>query len=258
MRATGDARPARRRLRRHERRAHRPAADGRHGVREPRRRTARSRRRRFAREFARRVGHRSASSARCRSTSRRAWRDSSARKGRPAPCRRRARRRRRRSAKRCARSAAARIDVALAGGAECIVSPIEMQLFSLLGVMSKQNEAPESASRPFDARRDGFVMGEGAGFLVLEEREHALARGARIVAELAGYGTACDAYRITDEAPDGRGAVRAMRAAIADAGPRRDRRRLRQRARHVDADERPRRERGHQGRVRRARARGCS
>jgi 3-oxoacyl-[acyl-carrier-protein] synthase II len=110
------------------------------------------------------------------------------------------------------------IDVALAGGAECIVSPIEMQLFSLLGVMSKQNEAAESASRPFDARRDGFVMGEGAGFLVLEEREHAVARGARIVAELAGYGTACDAYRITDEAPDGRGAIRAMRAAIADAG----------------------------------------
>ena len=110
------------------------------------------------------------------------------------------------------------LDVALAGGAECIVSPVEVQLFCLLGVMSKQNEAPETASRPFDARRDGFVMGEGAGFLVLEEREHARARGARIIAELAGYGTACDAYRITDEAPDGRGAVRAMRAAIADAG----------------------------------------
>jgi 3-oxoacyl-[acyl-carrier-protein] synthase II len=110
------------------------------------------------------------------------------------------------------------LDVALAGGAECIVSPIEVQLFCLLGVMSKQNDTPEAASRPFDARRDGFVMGEGAGFLMLEEREHALARGARIIAELAGYGTACDAYRITDEAPDGRGAVRAMRAAIADAG----------------------------------------
>jgi 3-oxoacyl-[acyl-carrier-protein] synthase II len=110
------------------------------------------------------------------------------------------------------------IDVALAGGAECIVSPIEMQLFCLLGVMSRQNDAPESASRPFDARRDGFVMGEGAGFLVLEAREHALARGAPIIAELAGYGTACDAYRITDEAPDGRGAIRAMRAAIVDAG----------------------------------------
>jgi 3-oxoacyl-(acyl-carrier-protein) synthase len=110
------------------------------------------------------------------------------------------------------------LDIAVAGGAECIVSPIEMQLFCLLGVMSKHNEAPESASRPFDARRDGFVMGEGAGFLVLETWEHAQARGARIIAELAGYGTACDAYRITDEAPDGRGAIRAMRAAIADAG----------------------------------------
>jgi 3-oxoacyl-[acyl-carrier-protein] synthase II len=110
------------------------------------------------------------------------------------------------------------VDVALAGGAECIVSPIEIQLFCLLGVMSRRNDAPAAASRPFDARRDGFVMGEGAGFLVLESAEHAAARGAEPVAELGGYGTACDAYRITDEAPDGRGAVRAMRAAIADAG----------------------------------------
>jgi 3-oxoacyl-[acyl-carrier-protein] synthase II len=110
------------------------------------------------------------------------------------------------------------IDLALAGGAECIVSPIEVQLFCLLGVMSRQNGSPETASRPFDARRDGFVMGEGAGFLVLEEAGHARARGARILAEVAGYGTTCDAYRITDEAPDGRGAMRAMRAALADAG----------------------------------------
>jgi 3-oxoacyl-[acyl-carrier-protein] synthase II len=110
------------------------------------------------------------------------------------------------------------VDVALAGGAECIVSPIEVQLFCLLGVMSRLNETPEAASRPFDARRDGFVMGEGAAFLVLEDLEHARARGAPILAELAGYGTACDAYRITDVAPDGRGAVTAMRAAIADAG----------------------------------------
>jgi 3-oxoacyl-[acyl-carrier-protein] synthase II len=110
------------------------------------------------------------------------------------------------------------IDVALAGGAECIVSPIEVQIFCLLGVMSRRNEAPETASRPFDARRDGFVMGEGAGFLVLEEAEHARGRGAQPLAELAGYGSTCDAYRITDEAPDGQGAVRAMRAAIADAG----------------------------------------
>src|SRR5256885_1506412 len=110
------------------------------------------------------------------------------------------------------------IDVALAGGAECIVSPIEIQLFCLLGVMSRQNAAPETASRPFDAWRDGFVMGEGAGFLVLEEASHARARGAEVLAEIAGYGTACDAYRITDEAPDGRGAIGAMRRALADAG----------------------------------------
>ncbi len=110
------------------------------------------------------------------------------------------------------------IDIALAGGAECIVSPIEIQLFCLLGVMSRQNASPETASRPFDARRDGFVMGEGAGFLVLEEAEHARARGAETLAEVAGYGTACDAYRITDEAPDGRGAIRAMQHALADAG----------------------------------------
>ncbi len=110
------------------------------------------------------------------------------------------------------------IDLALAGGAECIVSPIEIQLFCLLGVMSRQNASPETASRPFDAQRDGFVMGEGAGFLVLEEAGHARARGAEALAEVAGYGTACDAYRITDEAPDGRGAIRAMQGALADAG----------------------------------------
>ena len=109
------------------------------------------------------------------------------------------------------------IDVALAGGAECIVSPIEVQLFCLLGVMSRQNATPALASRPFDARRDGFVIGEGAGFVILEEAEHAERRGAAAIAELAGYGTTCDAYRVTDEAPDGRGAIGAMRRALADA-----------------------------------------
>ena len=108
------------------------------------------------------------------------------------------------------------IDVALAGGAECIVAPIEVQLFCLLGVMSRQNATPETASRPFDARRDGFVIGEGAGFLVLEAADHARRRGAPALAELAGYGTSCDAYRVTDEAPDGRGAIGAMRRALAD------------------------------------------
>src|SRR4029453_974630 len=108
------------------------------------------------------------------------------------------------------------IDVALAGGAECVVSRIEVQLFCLLGVMSRQNTAPATASRPFDARRDGFVIGEGAGFLVLEEAGHARRRGVPALAEIAGYGTTCDAYRVTDEAPDGRGAIGAMRLARAD------------------------------------------
>jgi 3-oxoacyl-[acyl-carrier-protein] synthase II len=114
------------------------------------------------------------------------------------------------------------VDVALAGGAECIVAPIEVQLFCLLGVMSRQNATPETASRPFDARRDGFVIGEGAGFLVLEAADHARRRGVPAIGEVAGYGTSCDAYRVTDEAPDGRGAIGAMRRALADAelGPR--------------------------------------
>lgn len=110
------------------------------------------------------------------------------------------------------------IEAALAAGVECIVAPIEMQLFCLLGVLSRQNDAPERASRPFDALRNGFVLGEGAGALVLEELERARRRHAPILAELAGYGTSCDAYRITDEAPDGRGAILAMRRALADAG----------------------------------------
>jgi 3-oxoacyl-[acyl-carrier-protein] synthase II len=109
------------------------------------------------------------------------------------------------------------VDAALSGGSECIVSPIEMQLFCLLGALSRRNDRPERASRPFDAERDGFVLGEGAGFLVLERLDRALARGAPILAELAGYGTSCDAYRVTDEAPDGRGAILAMNRALEDA-----------------------------------------
>ena len=109
------------------------------------------------------------------------------------------------------------VDLAIAGGSECIVSQIGFQIFSPLGVLSQRNEAPEKASRPFDADRDGFVLGEGAGILVLEEMGSAVQRGAPILAELVGYGTSCDAYRITDEAPDGRGAVLAMRRALEDA-----------------------------------------
>ena len=109
------------------------------------------------------------------------------------------------------------VDAALSGVSECIVSPIELQLFCLLGALSRRNGEPERASRPFDAERDGFVLGEGAGVLVLERLDHALERKAPILAELAGYGTSCDAYRVTDEAPDGRGAILAMRRALEDA-----------------------------------------
>jgi 3-oxoacyl-[acyl-carrier-protein] synthase II len=110
------------------------------------------------------------------------------------------------------------VDAAIAGGSEFIVSPIEVQIFCLLGALSRRNNDPERASRPFDAQRDGFVLGEGAGVMVLERLDKALERGAPLLAELAGYGTSCDAYRLTDEPPDGRGAVLAMRRALEDAG----------------------------------------
>jgi 3-oxoacyl-[acyl-carrier-protein] synthase II len=90
--------------------------------------------------------------------------------------------------------------------------------FAKLGALSERNDDPTAASRPFDADRDGFVLGEGAGVLILEERENAIARGATILAELSGYGCSCNAYRITDSPPDGRGAYQAMEAALADAG----------------------------------------
>ncbi len=109
------------------------------------------------------------------------------------------------------------VDLAIAGGTECIVSQIGLHIFCPLGVLSKRNDAPERASRPFDLERDGFVLGEGAGMVILEDCESAAKRRAPILAELAGYGTSCDAYRITDEAPDGRGAILAMRRAIEDA-----------------------------------------
>jgi 3-oxoacyl-[acyl-carrier-protein] synthase II len=110
-----------------------------------------------------------------------------------------------------------RADVAIAGAADSELYPMGLASFCLLGALSTRNDRPDAASRPFDAGRDGFVMGEGAGMLVLEEREHALARGARIYAEAAGFGSACDAYRATDPHPEGAGAVLAMRRALADA-----------------------------------------
>jgi 3-oxoacyl-[acyl-carrier-protein] synthase II len=109
-------------------------------------------------------------------------------------------------------------DLMLAGGTEATVSPQTVAGFAAMTALSERNDSPETASRPFDATRDGFVLGEGAGVMVLEELEHARARGASIVAEVVGYGQTADAYHITAPAEGGEGAVRAMQAALREAG----------------------------------------
>jgi 3-oxoacyl-[acyl-carrier-protein] synthase II len=109
-------------------------------------------------------------------------------------------------------------DVMITGGAEATVTPMAIGGFANMRALSERNDEMESASRPFDATRDGFVMGEGSAVIILEELQHALARGARIYAEVAGYGATGDAYHLTAPAPDGEGAQRAMKRAMADAG----------------------------------------
>ena len=106
----------------------------------------------------------------------------------------------------------------LAGGYDSMLNPIGIGAFCLLGALSTDNDAPERASRPFDATRNGFVLGEGAGFLVLENWDAARRRGAHIYAELAGDGNSLSSYRITDSHPSGDGPIQAMQQAIADAG----------------------------------------
>ncbi len=114
--------------------------------------------------------------------------------------------------------AAGEVDVAIAGGAEAPIAPFWVDGFARLGAMSTRNDDPASASRPFDRDRDGFVIGEGAAFCVLERLSDALARGARPLALITGYGRSADAYHIVAPPPDGAGAVASMRRALASAG----------------------------------------
>jgi 3-oxoacyl-[acyl-carrier-protein] synthase II len=109
-------------------------------------------------------------------------------------------------------------DVMIAGGTEASVTPLAVGGFAAMRALSTRNDEPARASRPFDKDRDGFVIGEGAGIVILEELEFAKARGAKILAEVIGYGMSADAYHMTGIAPDGAGAQRSMRAALKDAG----------------------------------------
>jgi 3-oxoacyl-[acyl-carrier-protein] synthase II len=109
-------------------------------------------------------------------------------------------------------------DVMLSGGAHSMIHPFGVTGFNLLTALSENNDNPQKASRPFDLNRDGFILGEGAAMVVLEDYEHAKKRGAPIYGEILGYGTTADAFRITDTHPEGRGAITCMKMALRDAG----------------------------------------
>jgi len=109
-------------------------------------------------------------------------------------------------------------DVMIAGGTESVITPMGIGGFNAMKALSTRNDEPEKASRPFDVDRDGFVMGEGAGIMILESLEHASSRGANILAEVAGYGMTADAYHMTSPAPEGEGAARCMTLALKDGG----------------------------------------
>ena len=127
-------------------------------------------------------------------------------------------------------------DVILAGGSEAACVPLGMSGFAAMRALSTRNDEPERASRPFDKDRDGFVLGEGAGVVIVEELEHAKKRGATILAELTGYGLTCDAYHMTS--PSGVGAVKAMQHTLKRAKLTAGQGGLHQRARHLDAGRR--------------------
>ncbi len=110
------------------------------------------------------------------------------------------------------------VDAVLSGGSHSMIHPLGLSGFNLLTALSQRNDAPAKASRPFDLLRDGFVLGEGSGMLVLEELEHARRRGATIYGEVTGYGTTADSFRVTDSHPEGRGAIACIRMALADSG----------------------------------------